>query len=55
MSVWRKFEYFNFPLDETNDLFFHLRVHFMKLKRAYIDFNYIDENGKIDHAAVFVD
>ena len=27
----------------------------MKLKRAYIDFNYMDESGQIDLAAVFVD
>ena len=56
LSAWRKFEHFNFPVHETDDHFFHLRVHFMKLKRAYVDSNYIHESsGEIDHASVFVD
>lgn len=55
-TVWRKFEYFNFPLPETHDQFESLALHFEKLKHAYVDMNYINEfDSSIDFASVFVD
>ena len=55
-SLWKKFEYFNFPIPESNHKFNSLRIHYGKLKQAYIDYNYIDAfSGAVDYAAVFVD
>ena len=53
---WKKFEYFNFPIPASNDLFATLQHHFEHLKKLYIACNYIDsQTGKIDLASVFVD
>ena len=55
-GVWKKFEYFNFPIPEANHGFKALRVHFDRLRKAYIDYNYIHPfTGALDYAAVFVD
>jgi len=52
---WKKFEYFNFPVPETNDLFTTLQRHFENLKKLYIRCNYIDsQTGEVDLASVFV-
>lgn len=55
-SVWRKFEYFNYPLDPMSDLYSQIQYHFSHLKKSYLDLNYIHEHsGEVDMAAALVD
>ena len=54
-TEWKKFEYFNFPIPDSNDSFLQLSQHFESLKKVYITCNYIDAYGKIDLASAFID
>lgn len=55
-TIWRKFEYFNFPISEDHDQFKQIQLHFERMKRAYVDMNYIDQiTGEIDVGAAVTD
>lgn len=43
MQRWQKYEKFNFPLPETNDLFYQLRGYFSFMKDSYICINNIND------------
>ena len=42
MCDWKKFENFNFPIVEGNDLYIDVSRQFEYFKKAYVEMNYID-------------
>jgi len=46
LAPWQKFEKFNFPLDNDNDLFDQLRYYFQFMKESYLTINNIDESSQ---------
>ena len=56
MQRWQKYEKFNFPLPETNDLFYQLRGYFSFVKDSYISINNInDETQQADIVKMILD
>lgn len=53
--MWKKFEYFNIPLDPGNDQYSTVQKQFMYLKQEYIGMNYISHNDQMDYQGFFVD
>lgn len=55
-SVWKKFEYFNFALQDENEFFDDIKEQFEFFKKAYVDLNYMDQvEGTVNFKDVFVD
>ena len=52
---WYKFEQFNFPLPETNDLFKQLKSYFSLIKDSYIKMNHINEDETLDIVRMILD
>jgi len=42
LCTWKKFEYFNFPLQVQNDFYMDVQRQFEYFKKAYVDYNYMD-------------
>lgn len=55
LPSWKKFEYFNFPLQEGSDLYTYVQKHFAYLRQQYIEKNFITGMDSIDYKSLFVD
>jgi hypothetical protein len=55
-TQWCKFEYFNFPVQQSSALHEHLQHHYSHLQQAYFDMNYIDKlKNEHDIASTLID
>lgn len=52
---WQKFEKFNFPLVESNEIFDQLRYYFNFIKDSYVNINNIKGSGQVDLVKMIFD